>query len=1260
MQRVSFAQRLVFTLAAAVFLAGIAFAQESRGSITGKITDPQNAVVPNASVVVTNLATGVAERTTSNSTGYYEVNYLNAGTYKVEVEAPGFKKLVRSPISLSVGDRLAVDGHMQLGEASQSIQVTADAPLLETTTAAQGRVLNSRDMAQLPLGTMNPMSVQAMAAGMIFTGNLQPDNNRALDHAGAANYASDGLGTGTDEFLLDGSPTTGTNGGRAGYVPNSDAVDEVRIETAPYDAALGHAITAQIQLTTKSGTNTLHGAGFWQFQQLRWNATPEFTRLAYQSGLASGKIAPGTPEQSSGRISQPGFDVGGPVYIPKLLNGKNKLFFFVAYSKLTSIAAPSSTPIYTVPTVAERNGDFSALLSGTTNPSQYIVYDPRSAVLSGGHVVRTPFPNNILPASIMTNPATKFWSQVFPLPNNPVGLVNADGTNNYYDGSQPNNDWFPDFLNRIDYNINQKQRVFGKWYFNHRLSDQYDWAHTTPLAGVMSNGLYRPTEGASIDYTYTLNAHNILDVIASFSQYSEGDQKPIDYKYNAASLGLPSYIDQKAGAADSLPWMNISGVADAASTSFVGQPGLNQRGTTEQLAAHMVTIRGNHTMKYGWEGRLYHYAYVNPLGNVTGYYQFNNDYDKQADNTPGNQTTNTGLGWASFLMGLPYSIQLNTNDVPYDSTPYYAAFFQDDYRITSRLRIGFGLRFEREGGTTERFDRGLAGMYDFNYAPPYASAVEAQYAGTAAAAPAGANATTQEAYQLLQEGMPASAFKVAGGVSYLGKQYDNLTAGTSRFLPNVSVVYAFNPKTVLRAGTGAFAASFNAMGGTGNRPNAVGYNQTTSTVLTNDLGLTFCCGVGAAGNLGAVNPMMNPFPVLSNGSRFVLPYGNSLGSDVLDAQGFTYYPRDYAPAWSQRYNIGIQRELSSSNMVEVSYVGGYSTVPFTQDLSALPGQYWNFADQRSSTVDALMQTTVANPFLAALPAIQSSNPGLYNYLSTVGIFSSKTLQVQQLLRAHPNAGFNLQEYNAMRGKVVDNEIHVRYEKRLSHGIQSDVEYSHMWGRQQWLPNQFDTTPSWQLNPNIRPNRLVWSAVWELPFGRSRQWFNHGPLERVLGGWQLSWIYTYQTGPLISWGNDYYYGSIDQIVNALAQSQTHDANIHMWYSPAAVWTGNTAPPANFVGFEGRTAFQPNTYQARVFPQYIDSLRADSLRDWDTRILRRFAVYERVSLVLALDMLNMTNHTQFTAPSINLTNGTFGQLTGQANWPRILQFNTRIEF
>ena len=1234
-------------LGATLLFTGIScLAQESRGSITGKVTDPQDAVIPGARVTVTNVDTNVSNTVTANTTGYWEVGFLIPGAYAVTAESGGFKTLKRTGITLNTGDRLALDLKLEIGESSTSVTVTADASLLNTTTAATGRVLNNRDMAQLPYTNMNPFVLQAMAAGMIFTGSLQPDNNRALDHASTANYASGGLGTGLSEFLLDGSPVTGTNGGRAGYVPTSEAVDEVRVETSPFDASMGHAVGAYISATTKSGSNDLHGSGFWQMQQFRWNATPEFTRLTW---LAGGKVG---PEQASGKVSTPGFGIGGPIYIPKLIHGKNKLFFYVMYSHLTSLAPPVATPLYTVPTDAERTGDFSALLKVAVNPAQYVVYDPRTAVTVSSHVTRTPFPNNVLPASMMTNPLTKFWSQIFPEPNNPSGQ-NPDGTNNFYDGSQGNNDWFPDFFNREDYAISERQHINGRWYYNHRFSDQYDWAHSTPLKGIMSNGLWRPTRGGALDYLFTINSNNVLDVAFSLTQYAEGSKLPIDFLYPPSKIGLPSYIDQKAGSQDILPIINIAGVAYYASSGHAADPGLSQRGTTEALSPKMTTIKGNHTFKYGVELRRYQYASVNPGGNPTGNYQFSNTYVRQADNTASTATTTTGLGYASFLLGLPNSVSLDTNDTGFWSTPYQAAYFQDDFRITDRLRLGFGLRFEHEGGNTERFNRGLEGMYDFSYVPPYASAVQGAYASLLSN-PANAS---NSAVQALAAGMPASQFVLAGGVSYLGQKYSNYTQGTKRFLPNISLVYQLTPKTVIRFGTGWYGDTYNIMN---SRPGLNGYSQSTTTTISTDNGLTFCCGVGAAANYGSTNIMANPFPVLASGSRWVLPAGNSLGAGILDGQGYTYYPRDYAPTKQQRYSLAVQRQIFGNDMVEASYNGGYASLPMSRNLSPLPAQYWNFANSRSATTDVAMQATVANPFLAAIPAIQSSNPALANYLNSVGIFTGTTLQVQQLLRAYPNAGFGLTQANALRSKDIDNELRLVYHRRAWKGLQSNVQFAHMWGRQQWLPDQFDTTPSWQLNSNIRPNRLVWSTVFELPFGKGKQWLTNGVLNHIAGGWQLSWIYTYQTGALISMSNLYYYGSVDQVVQALNHDNIHSQNIHMWYDPAATWTQSAAPPSSFVGFEGRSANQPNTYQARIFPQYIDGLRSDGVRNWDAKILRSFKLYERLAFVVSVDFLNVTNHTQFTAPNMTVTSSAFGQLTGQANSGRILQFNTRIVF
>ncbi|HWB83123.1 MAG TPA: TonB-dependent receptor [Bryobacteraceae bacterium] len=1235
-------RRSMYGVAVLLSLAAVCMGQDSRGSITGTITDPQKALIPGAAVTVTNTETNVSSHVTTNANGYYEVDLLNPGTYSIAAEAQGFKKTVRAGIKLSVSDRLGVNLELQVGEATQTIEVTAAAPLLDTTSAMGGKVLDNREITQLPFSSMNPMALTAISPGMQFTGTI--GLTRVFDNAGAGSYSSNGdVGT-SNEYLLDGAPVTGTNGARVGFTPSSEAVDEVRVETSPFDASMGHTSGTFVSATTKSGTNTYHGSLFDQHWQNRWNATPHFTRLAYQAGLANGTVKPGSEEQPSGRSNQFGFSIGGPVRIPKVINGRNKLFFFFQYDGIRQLQPNPNTPNYTVPTDAERQGDFSALLG--VDATKYTIYDPRTAFTKSGHVTRLPFPGN--KGIPILNPAYKAWMQVYPEPNNVPGIVQPDGTNNYYDPSQPYNDYFNSIVNRYDYNLNDRQRLSGKWYWNHRHQNAYDWSHTTPLSGLMSNGLVRLNKGGSGDYIYAINSNNVLDVSVSLTRYSEGSEKPIQTKFNAADFGLPAYVDTKAGGFDDIPAFTISGISDVASSGIAQYPSISQRGTTGQVKLQMTTIHGSHSLKYGLDERRYYYA-SSGAGYPTGHYTFDKTYTQQADNTT--TASNTGLGFAAFLMGLPSGITLNTNDTGYYSTRYHALYVQDDYRVTSRLRFGFGLRFEREGGSTERFDRGLSGGFDFSYKPAYADAVQAAYAQ---------NPLAQ---------LPASQFNVLGGVYYLGQPYGNYTDGTNRFLPNVSTVYQLTDKTVLRAGYGWFADTFNAVATSGDRGSQAGYSQATNTTLTTDNGLTFCCGVGAAASLSSANPMQDPFPVRGNGTRFDLPYGNSLGADIQDGRSFTLIPRDYAPALQQRWRIGVQREITRNQMIDISYNGAYATTPVTEKLSYLPSQYWATGNTRDNAADAAMTAKVANPFLLKnFAGLQASNPTLYDYLATNSWFTGTTLQTQQLLRAYPNMAGGLSESDHFRGKNWYHDMQAVFTRRFSHGFQTSVMYTRAYGQTQFVRNEFDQSLSWEPNNNVRPHRFVWSAVWELPFGKGRAFLSSGVLQHIVGGWQVSWIYQYQDGTALGFSNRFYYGDLDQIASVLNHDQVHSKNIHQWFDPTISYnpllnssaSATGAIPDNFVGFEGRSAFQPGTYQVRVFPNLLDSVRADGIHNWDTKLYRRFVIHERLNFNFSVDLLNMTNHTNFGTPNLDPTSTNFGRVTSQSGSPRQIQLNLRIDF
>ena len=363
----------------------------------------------------------------------------------------------------------------------------------------------------------------------------------------------------------------------------------------------------------------------------------------------------------------------------------------------------------------------------------------------------------------------------------------------------------------------------------------------------------------------------------------------------------------------------------------------------------------------------------------------------------------------------------------------------------------------------------------------------------------------------------------------------------------------------------------------------------------------------------------------------------------------------------------MQRQIASDMMIDVSYNGALAKIPVTQPISYLPQQYWATGATRNQALDDELNRNVPNPFnIANLTALQSSDPLLYNYLSTQSFFRGTTLRKHQLLRAFPH----MSSLNGLRPGVSfndargDNKYHdfqLLVERRFSKGLHSALSYTRAYSElRDFYYNEFDSTPTWEDNQDVRPHRWVWSGIYELPLGKGRTWLQSGPLERVAGGWRLSWIYQYQSGASTSWANRFFYGDINRIGELFKHDQVHAANIHAWFDPGVTYTGAGAIPQGFQGFEGRSAQQPGSFQVRMFPTRLTALRADGIRNWDFKILRQFKITERLNTNFSVDFLNATNHTNFSDPDTNPTSKTFGMVTSQRGVSRVLQFNLRIDF
>lgn len=1219
-----------------VFAAGISWSQESRGSITGKVVDPQGAVIPGATVVITNTETNVPYRTATNVTGYFEVSLLNPGNYSVTVEASGFKKHVRTGLVLNVAGRIDIEIEMQVGQLAETVEITAQAPLLDTTSASSGRVIDSREVIQLPFSDMNPFALTAIAPGMQWTG--QPEYRRPFDNAGTSAFNTMG-GVGQNEYTIDGAPATGT-GRRVGFVPSSDAVEEFKMETASFDASYGHTSGATVNVSTKSGTNTYHGSLFDQHWQQRWNATPHFTRLLYERNLREGKAKPGDPKQATGRSNQFGANFGGPVRIPKIYNGRDKLFFFFHYDGIYQNKAETTSSINrTVPKMAWRDGDFSDMLA--LDPVKYTIYDPRSARQEGSRVVRTPFPGN--KGIPVLNPVYKFYAALYPKPNDVPGLVSAEGANNYYGAAMPKNERFNAIVNRVDYAISDKHRLFGRWYWNHRLADEYDWMYETKR-GLQANGLTRINKGAGGDWIWMLSSSTVLDLGVNYMRFAEGAVNAVATSYKPSDVGLPKYLDDKAGDYHQLPRIQFPNIADVTGGNDT-YPVIGTLGSTGELKLAMTTLRGSHSIKYGWQERRYWFTALGP-GNASGNFgEFNQNYVRQADNTT--TASNVALEWAAFMLALPGGINIDTNDSALISTRFRSFYINDDWRLSSKLRLSLGLRYEREAGMTERFNRGVSGGLDDTYRPPFAAAAEAAYAKNP-----------------IPE-LAASQFKVQGGFWYLGTKYGKtFTDGTHKFLPRVGLVYQVGSKMVIRGGYGMFSDTFNPMNDRGNQN---GYSQATSTAMTTDLGLSFCCGTGAASGLSSSkNPMVDPFPVRADGTRFNTPYGNTLGAVIAQGASFNYWPRNYEPAMQHRWRLGFQRELRRDMVIEASYNGSWSSIPVTQRISNLPQQYWATGSVRNNDVDNSMNANITNPFNLKLtaPGLATSDPLVYTYLTTsVGLYQGTTIRRHELLRAYSNMGNNLRLSQPNFGRMKYHDFELQLEKRMGQGLKTAVMYTRAFSDvQDWMANEFDQAPTWRPNNNTLPHRLAWTAIYDVPFGKGRKWVNSNPIQHVVGGWTFSWIYQFQSGPATGdWGNRFFYGDLNAIGDLFKHDSVHSQDIHAWFDPnIRVTSGTAAIASGYNGFEGRTAFQPGSYHVRVFPIRLAALRADGIRNWDVKVQRNFRITERLSTKFALDLLNATNHTNFAGPNLDPTSSNFGKVDTQRGLSRIIQFNLRIDF
>lgn len=668
-----------------VLSSSLALAQENRGRILGRVADPTGAVVPNATVVILNTATNVSTESRSNAEGNFFA-ILEPGSYNVTVEAQGFKRKLVSGLTVRSGDQVAMDFPLEVGSSAETVTVTGEAPQLETATASVSQVIDRRFIDMMFTANRNPLNLVAMTPGVRGAGGSSVLQAQAAD-AQQNHFTINGSGAraGGNEIVIDGaSVTVPRQAGAVSSSPSGDAVEELRVQTTMFDAAYGHSTGGVVSYTTRSGTNELHGSfeGFYRNKVLNANAwmnnrnridRPDVNRKFFSGAL------------------------GGPVFLPKLYDGRNRTFFFFsAQSEKNNVDIPYERRTMTP---AERAGDFSSTLNGQGTPLQ--IYDPYSTVVNGSVATRTPFANARIPNTLF-DPVGATIANLYPDPtmSGPARI----GVNNWATTtvvSQPNSN----YSLRLDENVSSRYRIFGRLgWMRYNSGPPPD----LPRGFQLYEGEWRDFWNGSINNDFTISPTWLFTLRYSFNRLAT-DTLTSSAVQDPKELNLPDIVLRNA---EAQAWPQIV-MSDAMG---IGGRIKFRSNDSHGIVPTFYKLAGNHNWRFGGDLRMVNWSSRELGYAMTGSYSFNNTFTRADPFTPVTGNT-SGSAMASLLLGIPAS-GIFGSDTPYSLRQYYyGVFVQDDWQVNRRLTLNLGLRWEVETPYTERFDRSTYG-FDYTAANP--------------------------------------------------------------------------------------------------------------------------------------------------------------------------------------------------------------------------------------------------------------------------------------------------------------------------------------------------------------------------------------------------------------------------------------------------------------------------------------------------------------------------------------------------------------
>ena len=1198
-------------------LSAAGWAQESRATLGGRVIDPQGAVVPNAEVVVTSDDTGVKQQTRTNAQGNWAVQFLIPGRYSFIIAAPGFKKAERKGMTLQTADMKQIDVTLELGAVAETISVTGEAPLIDTTSATSGTVITQEQITEMP-----SMSRVSTLLATLSPGVIAQDQNQNIAHLWSYNAASQFTVNGgrnnirSNEFELDGMPNVRTDG-KVGFMPPPDAVQEFRVQMNAYDASLGRQAGATVQMAIKNGTARYHGSLYEFNQNNILNAN------LFQTNLTGAEKPPV-------HFNEYGGTFGGPVRIPKVYNGKEKSFFFVSFDGTRN--RDPRFDIRSVPTELERKGDFSQsfttqLVSGQRLKYPIQIYDPLTVDSRG---FRTQFANNVIP-TLRLNPIAQNILKYVPLPNTPSD-VTGNATNNFVPNSTRDNKMAV-LVMRFDQSWSNSHKSFAslRWYHEDELSG--DNFHNA------STGAYqtRIPRGLGLDHVWTLSPSKVLDLRWNISRF-EDNNRDHGAGFDPSVLGFSkSYISQMEN--PSFP--RINGLFGTIGTGSAG----DFTGTSYYTwAATMNHSRGNMMLKYGAEYWVLQAA-RRAIGNQ-GQFDFNNSNWTRQQATVGGGT-GVGSNMAAFLLGLPNGGNFPRNANGLFSQHFYAFYVQNDWRVTPRLTLNMGLRWDYETPVTERYNR-LTSYYDLTALNPISDSAQAAYAKILTS-----NANNAVVQQLAQM-VPASAFKVYGNLQFAGvngRQRSTFNGDFTEFQPRIGFAYRLRPHTVIRGGVGKFVQASYETGWQN------GYSRSTSFIATQDNYLT-------------------PYDTLSNPFQggILAPTGSSLGPLTNLGQGVNSYNQDPGRMHSWEYSLHLQHEYKSW-LLEIGYTHNKTYGIYWGFNQNLPS-YEVWKQLRSPRFDAsgrpndklLWDELIPNPFYQ-LPGVTGS------------LVSNQNISFNQFLRPVKILGDITVDDNPW-GKNQYDAMLLKIEHRFKRGF--SIINSFTWSKlfedsSFWGPEVAGRVAEHKLGGEDRPFRLSIAPIWDFPIGRGKKVWGTMPkaLDQVLGGWELAGQFHIQSGVPVAFSDSFFDGQnfslprdqqgLDRWFDTTHFLRFPDRNCDAQCLAAyPAWSGIQNMPGYTYKPAANDTIKNGVYQdfatfVRRYPTRWSIVRASRTNELNLGLYKNFKIRERLKIQYRFETFNTFNHPRFGAPNADPASSSFGRVTPtEQNNARLVQMALKVNF